>query len=95
MMTNAMNTEVGARIKSLYTACAVYGDDAASGAHMRPKFEIVALSVVFYRATKHAAYRIATLADGSEWLAVKYRATKEHPVREWQPVFSAARLERL
>lgn len=82
-----------AELANLLEAYAVHGGDAASSVALARKLretEIVALSIGFSRRTKSAAYRIATLADGTRWLAVRYGRRPE-----WTPVFSVARLDRL
>lgn len=86
-------TETHREIKNLYTAYAVHGGDASGSIELARSLrgaEIAALTVDFVRPSKHASYRIATLADGSRYLAVRYTSRKE-----WLPVFSCARLERL
>ena len=85
-MTKTMNNEVGARIRDLITNYAVYGGDRAFDCTAL-KSEIAALSVVFIRRGK-TAYRIATLADGTECLA--YRIARKGST--WQPAFSVSRL---
>lgn len=84
-MTNTTNPD-GALLRNLLEAYAVHG-----GSYRAPNFPAVAgLSVLFLRQTKSAAYRIATLEDGSRWLAVRYRGRAD-----WHPVFAVAVLETL
>ncbi len=78
-MTNTTRTEMHTEILNLFDAYAVHG-----GAHVAA--EVVALSVDFVRRPS-AVYRIATLADGSRFLAVRYR---RHAT--WTPVFACETL---
>lgn len=89
-----MNTNPDAALlRNLLDAYAVHGGDASGSvalAHTLRDAEIVALSILFLRNSKSAAYRVATLADGSRYLAVRYRGRPT-----WLPVFAVARLDRL
>lgn len=86
-------------IKNLLTAYAVHGGDASGSIELARSLraaEIVALTVDFVRSSKSASYRIATLADGSRYLAVRYTgASRPAMAIGWLPVFSCARLDRL
>ncbi len=88
-----IDTNTGALLRNLLDAYAVHGGDAAGSVDLAVKLrtaEIIALSVTFLRNSKHAAYRVATLSDGSQYLAVRYRGRQS-----WLPVFAVARLDRL
>lgn len=82
-----------ALLVNLIEAYAVHGGDAAGSVELAIALrnaEIIALSILFVRRSKAAAYRIATLASGERYLAVRYAKSTV-----WLPVFSVARLDRL